>query len=64
MLSSKGKKSLNLKSFEKVMQINVHGSIYMAKYAAVAMSKNKQVNSSRDDKGLILLTSSVAADEG
>ena len=30
--------------FEKVMAINVLGSAYVAKYAAVVMSKNKAVN--------------------
>jgi hypothetical protein len=39
------------------------GSVYVAKYAAVAMSKNKAVND-RGEKGVILFVSSVAAEEG
>ena len=37
-LTSKG--PLNTGIFKKVIEINVYGSVYMAKYAAVAMSKN------------------------
>ena len=37
-LSKRG--SLNTKTFSDVMAINVLGSVYVAKYAAVAMSKN------------------------
>ena len=37
-LSSHG--SLNTEIFERVMTVNVLGSVYVAKYAAVAMSKN------------------------
>ena len=29
--------SLNTRLFEKIMAINLHGSVYMAKYAAIAM---------------------------
>ena len=44
------------------MDINVMGSAYVAKYAAVAMSKNKAVNE-LGEKGVILFVSSVAAQE-
>ena len=37
-LSSKGSIDMNL--FKKTMDINLYGSMYVAKYAAVAMSKN------------------------
>ena len=37
------------------------GSVYMAKYAAVAMAKNTPVDGER---GVILFVSSVAAEEG
>ena len=57
-LSSRG--SLNTKTFEAVMAINVLGGAYMAKYAAVVMSKNKAVNE-QGEKGVILFVSSVAA---
>ena len=33
-------KTLNTKLFEKMFQINVFGSAYMAKYASIIMSKN------------------------
>ena len=39
------------------------GSVYVAKYASLAMSKNKTVNE-RGEKGVILFVSSVAAEEG
>lgn len=57
-LTSRG--PLNTKVFEAVMAINVLGSAYMAKYAAVVMSKNKAVNE-QGEKGVILFVSSVAA---
>ena len=60
-LTSRG--PLNTKVFETVMAINVLGSVYVAKYAAVAMSKNKAVNE-QGEKGVILFVSSVAAQEG
>ena len=58
-LTSRG--PLNTQVFNAVMQINVLGSIYVAKYAAVQMSKNKPVDGER---GVILFVSSVAAEEG
>ena len=39
------------------------GSMFAAKYSAIAMSKNKPVND-RNEKGLIMFVSSVAAEEG
>ena len=57
------KTTLDSKKFETVISINVFGSMYVAKYAAVAMSKNKAVNE-KGEKGLILFVSSVAAEEG
>ena len=60
-LTSRG--PLNTGVFQAVMNINVMGSVYMAKYAAVAMSKNKPVGE-QNEKGVILFVSSVAAEEG
>ena len=62
-LTLTSKSSIDTKKFQLVMDINVMGSIYVAKYAAVAMSKNKAVNE-LGEKGVILFVSSVAADEG
>ena len=45
------------------MAINLLGSVYMAKYAAVAMAKNVSPNENGGEKGLILFVSSVAAEE-
>jgi NAD(P)-dependent dehydrogenase (short-subunit alcohol dehydrogenase family) len=45
------------------VEINVYGSIYVAKYASVLMAKNKPVND-RGERGVILFVSSVAAEEG
>ncbi len=59
MLTSK--KSLDLKVFKNVIDINLNGSIYLAKYSSIAMSKNKPVNGER---GVIIFVSSVAAEEG
>jgi NAD(P)-dependent dehydrogenase (short-subunit alcohol dehydrogenase family) len=60
-LSSKG--SLDMNTFKKAMEINVYGSAYTAKYAAVAMAKNQPIND-RGEKGVIIFVSSVAAEEG
>jgi NAD(P)-dependent dehydrogenase (short-subunit alcohol dehydrogenase family) len=45
------------------MEINVYGSVYVAKYAAIIMSKNKPYNE-MNEKGVIIFVSSVAAEEG
>ena len=60
MLTSKS--SLDTKRFETLFRINVFGSIYVAKHAAVAMAKNKPFE--HGERGLILFVSSVAAEEG
>ena len=49
--------------FERAIRINVYGSVYVAKYAAVAMSQNEARNS-KGEKGVIIFVSSVAAEEG
>ena len=59
--SSKG--SLNVELFKKTTEINVYGSVYVAKYAAIVMAKNKPINE-KGEKGVILFVSSVAAEEG
>jgi 3-hydroxyacyl-CoA dehydrogenase/3-hydroxy-2-methylbutyryl-CoA dehydrogenase len=60
-LSSRG--PLDTAVFKKVTEINVYGSIYVAKYCAVAMSKNQPIND-KGEKGVIMFVSSVAAEEG
>ncbi len=45
------------------MEINVYGSMYVAKYASIVMSKNKPINE-RGEKGVIIFVSSVAAEDG
>jgi 3-hydroxyacyl-CoA dehydrogenase / 3-hydroxy-2-methylbutyryl-CoA dehydrogenase len=63
LLTYSPKKELDIGTFRKVIDINLYGSIFVAKYAAVVMAKNKEVNE-RGEKGLILFVSSVAAEEG
>ena len=58
-LGSRGR-PMNTRVFENVMAINLLGSVYMAKYAAVAMAKNEVIDGER---GLILFVSTVAAEE-
>mmetsp|Transcript_19686 Transcript_19686/g.30404 ORF Transcript_19686/g.30404 Transcript_19686/m.30404 type:complete len:219 (+) Transcript_19686:101-757(+) len=53
---------LNTKHFEKMFAINVFGSVYMAKYAAMIMRDNKPVNE-EGERGLILFISSIAGEE-
>lgn len=60
-LSSRG--SLDTQLFIKNTEINVFGSIYVAKYCAIVMSKNKPLND-KGEKGVIMFVSSVAAEEG
>ena len=50
---------LNTDMFEDMFRINVLGSVLLAKYAAIAMSKNQDPK----QKGVILFTSSIAAKE-
>ena len=45
------------------MEVNVYGSVYLAKYSAVAMSKNKPLNE-LGERGVLLFVSSIAAEEG
>ena len=54
---------MDTKTFQKVLDINLYGTVYMAKYASVVMSKNKPVNE-MNEKGVIIFVSSVAAEEG
>ena len=63
MLTMSSKAMLDTKKFKQVVDINLYGSVYVAKYASVAMSKNKPFND-RGEKGVILFVSSVAAEEG
>ena len=60
-MSSKG--PMDTEKFKKIVDINVYGSMYVAKYASVIMAKNQPMNE-RGEKGLILFVSSVAAEEG
>lgn len=60
-LSSKPDFEMDTGRFKQVLDINVMGSVYVAKYASVAMSKNQPVNGER---GVMLFVSSVAAEEG
>ncbi len=45
------------------MEINVYGSMHVAKYASIVMSKNQPL-SERGEKGVIIFVSSVAAEDG
>ena len=45
--------------FENVIKINLFGSALVAKFATIAMSKNKS-----SEKGVIIFVSSVASQEG
>ena len=55
--------SLDMNIVRQVIDINLYGSIYVAKYAAIVMSKNEAINE-QGEKGVILFVSSVAAEEG
>lgn len=59
-LTSKG--GLDMDIFKKVLEINLYGSMYVAKYASMQMSKNKP--DENGERGVILFVSSVAAEEG
>jgi NAD(P)-dependent dehydrogenase (short-subunit alcohol dehydrogenase family) len=61
-LSAKGA-SLDMNVFKKTMDINVYGTVFVAKHASIVMSKNQPVNE-RGEKGVIIFVSSVAAEEG
>jgi 3-hydroxyacyl-CoA dehydrogenase / 3-hydroxy-2-methylbutyryl-CoA dehydrogenase len=52
----------DLESFDRVMKVNLYGSIYTAKFAAEAMRKNEP--NENNQRGCIILTSSIAGDAG
>ena len=54
---------LDTKKYKKVIEINLYGTVHVAKYASMAMSKNKPVGEMKE-KGVIIFVSSVAAYEG
>ena len=56
-------KTLDPRTYETLFKINVFGSIYVAKYASIIMSKNKPVNE-EGEKGVIMFVSSLAGTEG
>ena len=60
-LTSRG--PLNTKAFRSVLTVNLMGSMFVSKYAALYMSKNKAMNE-QGEKGVIILTSSTQASEG
>ena len=55
-------RKLNVELFEKMLKINLFGSVYVAKYASKIIAKNKPTENG--EKGLILFVSSVLASEG
>ena len=59
MITLTKKNSLDVNKFKKIMDINLMGSMYVAKYASIVMSKNHG-----EEKGAIIFVSSVAAEEG
>ena len=54
------KHEMNLATWHKSMQINVYGSVYVAKYASIHMSKNKPINE-LGEKGVIIFVSSITS---
>lgn len=56
------KYTLDVELYKRLMEINVYGGVYVAKYASIVMSKNKPLNE-QGEKGLILFVSSIAAEE-
>jgi len=61
-LSGGGKNGFDTNTFKMAIEINLMGSIYVAKYAALQMSK--QAKEIDGDRGVIINTSSVAAFDG
>jgi NAD(P)-dependent dehydrogenase (short-subunit alcohol dehydrogenase family) len=57
MLTLTSKTSLDTAKFKKILDINVMGSVYVSKYCAIEMAKQK-------GEGVIILVSSIAATEG
>jgi len=62
MLTLTSKTLLDTKKFKTVMDINVMGSIHLAKYSSAAMAKNEAAGNG--EKGVLLFVSSVAGEEG
>ena len=56
------KTQLDVKNFKRVMDLNLFGSVYVAKYCSVLMSKNEPLNA-KGEKGAIIFVSSIAAEE-
>ena len=63
MLTFHPKHELDMKKFKQVVDINLYGSVFVAKYAALIMQANQPVNE-LGEKGVIIFVSSVAAEEG
>ena len=61
MLTLSSRDEMDTDRFKQVIDINVMGSLYVAKYASVAISKNQPIDGER---GVMLFVSSVAAEEG
>ena len=63
MMTYSSKGMMDIIGFKKCMDINLFGSLHVAKYGSAIMSKNKSVND-QGEKGVILFVSSVSAEEG
>ena len=59
-----GDMPLNMDTVRKIMAVNLMGAVYVAKYCAVAMSKNDLKSLDGPDRGVIIFVSSVLATEG
>ena len=53
---------LKTDSFQRAFDINLMGSVFVAKYASIAMSKNNP--NEIGERGAIIFVSSIQADEG
>ena len=60
---SESRGPLNMDHFKRIIEINLYGSVYVAKYASMYMSKNKPIGD-KNERGVIIFVSSVAAYEG
>jgi 3-hydroxyacyl-CoA dehydrogenase/3-hydroxy-2-methylbutyryl-CoA dehydrogenase len=60
-VSSRG--GLDVAVFKKTIEINVYGSMYVAKYVAPILAKNNPLND-KGERGVMIFVSSVAAEEG
>ena len=60
---SESRGSFETEMFQQVIDINLFGSLYVAKHAAVAMARNKPIGDSKE-RGVIVFVSSVASFEG